>query len=178
MEVFASYGFGHAAGGAGQRRPSCRGRRWRRSSFHIAKGELHKHLRRQTGRESRTKSVSIPSLRNGLFDTPKQGAQRGSDDLRLFKPGKLGKSLQNLPVGLSQPDRGLLQIRQMPHDNRAVAIEMPNCVAYVWRRAESGAEFGLWYVGSTDSSQKSSTLNAFIGGVAYPHPSKFGLSGK
>src|SRR5438309_1664825 len=80
------------------------------------------------------KSVRIPSLLSGSFDTPKQSAQRGSDDLRLFEPGKLVKSLQNLAVGFSQPDRGLLQLQQMPHDKAGAAIHLPNCVAEVWRR--------------------------------------------
>jgi hypothetical protein len=57
------------------------------------------------------KSVRISSLLSGSLDTPKQGAQRGSDHLRLFKPSKLDKSLQNIAVGLSQPDRGLFQLQ-------------------------------------------------------------------
>ena len=54
--------------------------------------------------------VSIWSFVDGLFDTPKQGPQRGADDLRLFKPGKVNKSLQDLAVGRSQPDRCLFQV--------------------------------------------------------------------
>jgi hypothetical protein len=54
-----------------------------------AKLQLH---RRRAGRELRNRTVSISSFLNGPFDTPKQGAQSGSDDLRLFKPGKVGKS--------------------------------------------------------------------------------------
>jgi hypothetical protein len=42
--------------------------------------------------------------------------------------------LQNLAVGFSQPDRGLLQLQQMPHDTEGAAIQLPNCVAEVWRR--------------------------------------------
>ena len=78
-------------------------------------------------------SVRISSLPNGSFDTPKQGAQRGSDDLRLFEPGKLSKSSQNLAVGLGQPDRSLPQRQQMSHDTEGFAIHLPNCVAPVWR---------------------------------------------
>ena len=80
------------------------------------------------------RSVSISSFLNGPFDTPKQDPQRGSHDLRLFKPGKVGKSLQDLAVSLSQPDCGLLQLRWIAHDTGGEAIQMPNCVASVWRR--------------------------------------------
>ncbi len=96
----------------------------------------------ERGENCGKKSVRISSLLNGLFDTPKQGAQSCSDELRLFKPRKISKSLQNLAVSLSQPDRGLRQIRQMPHDNRAVARQIPNCVAYVWRRQNQAWNLG------------------------------------
>lgn len=54
---------------------------------------------------------------NRPLDTPKQGPQRGSDNLRLFKPRKVGKLLQDLAIGRSEPDRGLAQLRwRMQHD--------------------------------------------------------------
>ena len=55
-------------------------------------------------------SAHIWSFLNGQFDVPKQNPQRSSNELRLFEPGKLGKSFQYLTVGLRQPDRGLLQV--------------------------------------------------------------------
>ena len=92
--------------------------------------------------ENAEKSVSISSFLNGPFDTPKQNPKRGSNDLRPFKPGKLGKSFQYLAVGLCQPDRSLLQVGSIPHSNSGDAIRMPNCVARVWRDGESGTKLG------------------------------------
>jgi len=79
---------------------------------------------------------------NGPFDIAKQNPQRSSYELRLFKPGKLGKSFQYLAVGIGQSDCGLLQAVWMPHDKSGEAIQMPNCVASVWRVPEIGTDLG------------------------------------
>jgi len=74
---------------------------------------------------------------NGPFDAPKPGPQRDADDLRLFEPGKAGKSLQDLAVGLSQPDRRLLQVRWVPHD-------AGQCNPDVELGGERMAQCGIW----------------------------------
>jgi hypothetical protein len=79
---------------------------------------------------------------NGPFDIAKQDPQRSSNELRLFKSGKLGKSFQYLAVGVGQSDCGLLQAVWMPHDKGGEAIQMPNCVARVWRVPEVGTDLG------------------------------------
>ena len=57
----------------------------------------------------------------------------------MFQPGKLGQSFQYLAVGIGQTNRGLLHVMRIPHDKGVEAIQMPNCVASVWRLAEIGA---------------------------------------
>jgi len=56
------------------------------------------------------KAALMWSFVSGQFDTTEQNAQRSSNDLRLFQPGKFRKSLQYLAIRLRQPDRGLLQL--------------------------------------------------------------------
>lgn len=84
----------------------------------------------------RRPSARMWSFVNWQFDTTKQNPQRSSNDLRLFEPGKLPKSFQYLAVGLRKPDGGLLQIGRTLHDKDTEAIEIPNCMASVWRIAQ------------------------------------------
>jgi hypothetical protein len=53
------------------------------------------------------------------FDIAKQNPERSSNELGLFKPGKLGKSFQYLAVRLRQSDRGFLQVVWMRHNKVA-----------------------------------------------------------
>ena len=64
----------------------------------------------------------------------------------MFEPGKLRKSFQYLAVSFGQPNRGLFRIGWMPHDDDEKAIQMPNCVASVWRFVEIGTNLVYGYV--------------------------------
>jgi hypothetical protein len=67
---------------------------------------------------------------NGPFNIAKQNPQRSANELRLFKPRKLGKSFQYLAVGVGQSDCGLLQAVWMPHDKM---VKQYKC-QIVWRQ--------------------------------------------
>jgi len=80
---------------------------------------------------------------NGPFNIAKQNPQRSANELRLFKPRKLGKSFQYLAVGVGQSDCGLLQAVWMPHDKWLSNTNAKLCGDSM-ARAGSWGRFRVW----------------------------------